>query len=74
MNSKLMQEEIFGPILPIFSFTDISEVINFTNDRPKPLALYYFGSNKENIKKLEEETSSGALVVNDCIFVNSIIF
>lgn len=44
LDSRMMKEEIFGPILPIFSFKDINEVIKFVNDRPKPLVLYYFGS------------------------------
>ncbi len=39
-----MQEEIFGPILPILEFENIDSVIKFINDRPKPLALYYFGA------------------------------
>jgi acyl-CoA reductase-like NAD-dependent aldehyde dehydrogenase len=41
--SKLMQEEIFGPILPVLSFDKLEEVLDFINKRPKPLALYYFG-------------------------------
>lgn len=63
-----MTEEIFGPVLPIITYKDFNEVIKFINDRPKPLALYYFGSNKKNFKRLETETSSGALVKNDALF------
>lgn len=44
LNSQLMKEEIFGPVMPVFPFKDINEVINFINDRDKPLAVYYFGS------------------------------
>lgn len=44
LNSDLMREEIFGPVMPIFPFKDISEVIKFINDRDKPLAVYYFGN------------------------------
>ena len=43
LDSKLMKEEIFGPILPVYFFEKIDEVIDFINKRPKPLALYYFG-------------------------------
>ena len=43
LESKLMKEEIFGPIMPVFPFKDIGEVIRFINAREKPLAVYYFG-------------------------------
>jgi aldehyde dehydrogenase (NAD+) len=46
LDSQLMQEEIFGPIMPVIKFTDIDYVIQFINERPKPLALYYYGKNK----------------------------
>jgi len=65
-DSKMMQSEIFGPILPIYEFTNIEEVIDFINDRPKPLAAYYYGSPKSNaFKQVKERTASGALVCND---------
>ena len=44
LNSQLMKEEIFGPVMPIFPFKDIGEVIKFINEREKPLAIYYFGN------------------------------
>ena len=43
LESRLMKEEIFGPIMPVFPFRDINEVIRFINARDKPLAVYYFG-------------------------------
>lgn len=46
-NSKVMQEEIFGPILPIVSVKNVDEAINFINDREKPLALYVFSHNNK---------------------------
>src|SRR5699024_436127 len=46
-NDSVMQEEIFGPILPVLSYTNIDEVISKVQQHDKPLALYYFGSNKE---------------------------
>ena len=68
-NSLLMKDEIFGPILPIITFTHFTEVINFINSKPKPLALYYFGCNfSKNIDRLISDTSSGSLVVNEALF------
>ena len=63
---RIMQEEIFGPILPIMTFNDIDEVITFVNERPKPLALYYFGS-KAQARKVLAATTSGGACVNDTI-------
>ena len=69
-DSPVMQEEIFGPILPVFTFSKIDEVIEFINARDKPLTLYYFGGlfNNSNRHRVEKETSSGAYVVNDVLF------
>lgn len=69
LTSKLMQEEIFGPVLPILEFDDFDKVIQFINERPKPLALYYYGSTSSlNYKKLKTCTSSGSLMSNDSVF------
>lgn len=62
----LMQEEIFGPILPVLGFADMEEAINYINLKPKPLALYIFSNNKDTIKRVLKETSSGGAVINDC--------
>ena len=64
---SVFQEEIFGPILPILFYKNIQEAIDLINSQPKPLALYYFGSNSSNSKKVLEETSSGNMVINDCV-------
>lgn len=64
---QIMEEEIFGPILPIISFNLISEAISFINRKPKPLALYYFGEENETSEKVIQETSSGNAVLNDCV-------
>ncbi len=63
----LMEEEIFGPILPIKTFSQLDDAISFINSKPKPLALYYFGSNTTHTTKVLKETSSGGVVINDCV-------
>ena len=67
MDSLIMKEEIFGPLMPIVTYKAMDEAIGFINKREKPLALYLFSYNKKNQKRLTEETSSGALVFNDCV-------
>ena len=66
-NSPIMQEEIFGPIFPIVTFSTTEEAIRFVTGREKPLALYYFGENKKNIHKVLKHTSSGGACINDTI-------
>jgi aldehyde dehydrogenase (NAD+) len=63
--SRVMQEEIFGPILPILSFQTLDEVVAIINEKPKPLALYYFGTSRSEQSRIKRETSSGAICVND---------
>ncbi|MEG1587035.1 MAG: aldehyde dehydrogenase family protein, partial [Bacteroidales bacterium] len=71
-DGKLMQEEIFGPILPILGYDKIEDAITFVNKKDKPLALYFFG-NKQDAKQVMQSTSSGGMCVNDTIMhiVNS---
>ncbi|MEG1615736.1 MAG: aldehyde dehydrogenase [Bacteroidales bacterium] len=64
--SRVMQEEIFGPILPILSYKTIQEAISMINSREKPLALYYFGG-KEEAREVTRKTSSGGVCINDTI-------
>ena len=64
--SPLMQEEIFGPILPIVSVADIDEAITFVNTRPHPLALYFFGR-RCDARRVGRQTASGALGINDVV-------
>lgn len=61
----VMQDEVFGPLLPVRGYTDLAEVIAFINARPRPLALYYFGTDGGTIQKLKERTTSGGITVND---------
>ncbi|KAM3934022.1 aldehyde dehydrogenase family 3 member A2 isoform 2-T2 [Leptodactylus fuscus] len=63
--AKVMQEEIFGPLLPIITVKDVDEAIQFINKGEKPLALYAFANNKKIIRKIISQTSSGGVTGND---------
>lgn len=63
----VMQEEIFGPILAVATYRDIDEAIAFVNARPRPLALYLFGSDTAVQRKVLERTTSGNVTVNDTL-------
>jgi aldehyde dehydrogenase (NAD+) len=65
--ARIMEEEIFGPVLPVIEFSEIDEVINAINARPKPLALYVWSRRKTCIDKVCRETSSGSAVINHCM-------
>lgn len=65
-DSPVMQEEIFGPVLPIIPFNDRNEAIRFIRNREKPLALYYFGKTS-NGKEVIKQTSAGGSCINDTI-------
>ncbi|XP_069613340.1 aldehyde dehydrogenase family 3 member A2 isoform X1 [Ranitomeya imitator] len=65
--AKVMQEEIFGPLLPIITVNNVDEAIQFINEREKPLALYAFANDKKIIKKMISQTSSGGVTGNDVI-------
>ena len=64
---RVMQEEIFGPLLPVKTCADVDEAIRFVNDRPRPLALYYFGADPEEERRVLEQTTSGSAAVNDVV-------
>lgn len=67
INSKAMEEEIFGPILPIIEFTDIEEVIKYINNNHKPLALYLFTNTKNIQKQILKQVAFGGGCINDTI-------
>ena len=67
INSKAMQEEIFGPVLPIIEFEKIEEVIEYINKNNKPLALYLFTNNKETQNKILQQVAYGGGCINDTI-------
>lgn len=63
----IMQEEIFGPLLPVLTFESTDEAIAFVNARPKPLALYYFSENREQQQRMLAYTSSGGGCINETV-------
>lgn len=63
----ILNEEIFGPVLPIVAYRDIDEAIARINSGPRPLALYYFGGNGEDRRKVLERTTSGNVTINDTL-------
>ena len=65
-SAKVMQEEIFGPVLPMLTFERSEEVVRFITEREKPLALYYFGGEKQGWR-IVRRTSSGGACINDTI-------
>jgi aldehyde dehydrogenase (NAD+) len=62
-----MQEEIFGPVLPLVTFKRESEVLSVIEARPRPLVLYIFSPEKEFIEHILERTHSGDVVINDVV-------
>jgi len=63
----VMQDEIFGPILPIVPYTGLDQAFAYINQRPRPLALYYFGYNKAEQARVLNETHSGGACLNDTL-------
>ena len=64
--SAVMQEEIFGPVLPMIAFDDVEDVVQFVTEREKPLAFYYFGPERKG-RDIIGRTSSGGACINDTI-------
>ena len=64
---RIAREEIFGPLLPVIAYDDLSEAIEFVNSRPRPLALYFFSRNKAHQERVLAETSSGGGCINDTV-------
>jgi coniferyl-aldehyde dehydrogenase len=63
----VMQDEIFGPLLPVISYDDIADAVSFVGRRAKPLGLYYFGEDKEEETFVLDNTQSGGVTVNDVL-------
>ena len=66
-DSRVMREEIFGPVLPIIEYEDISAAIEHVNQGDRPLALYWFGSDRANRERILHETIAGGVTINDCL-------
>ncbi len=67
-DAPVMQEEIFGPVLPVLAVDSVEEAVAFVNGRPKPLALYVFSGDKSETETIVERTSSGGVCVNHTLF------
>lgn len=66
-SDKIMQDEIFGPILPVMTFNKLTEVEHFIKDMEKPLAFYYFTKNRSNARYMLNSISSGGACINDVL-------
>jgi aldehyde dehydrogenase (NAD+) len=66
-NAHIMEEEIFGPVLPVLPYRDINEVVRAINAAPKPLALYIFSHNKVRTREIIQRTSSGGVAINHVV-------
>jgi coniferyl-aldehyde dehydrogenase len=73
----VMQEEIFGPLLPIMTYENIEEAITYVRSHPSPLALYYFGDDLAEERLVLDGTTSGGVTIGDCLlhaFINKLPF
>lgn len=64
---RVMQDEIFGPLLPLVPYSDLSQAIDYVNARPRPLALYYFDTDTSAITTVLNQTASGGVTINDTL-------
>ncbi|WP_407293265.1 coniferyl aldehyde dehydrogenase [Stutzerimonas zhaodongensis] len=64
---QVMQDEIFGPLLPVVPYEGLDEAIAYVNARPRPLALYYFGYDKAEQRRILQQTHSGGVCLNDTL-------
>ncbi|HRO03846.1 MAG TPA: coniferyl aldehyde dehydrogenase [Terricaulis sp.] len=64
----VMQEEIFGPLLPVMAYETLDDAVGYINAHPRPLSLYYFGEDKAESEALLARTHSGGVTINDVIF------
>jgi len=64
LDSRLMQEEIFGPLLPVLGYQDLNRALELINAKPKPLALYAFSRIKDNVERILRGTSAGGTTIN----------
>ncbi len=67
LSSQIMNEEIFGPLLPIITYNNLEEVIEYVNSHDAPLACYYFSKNKKNIRRISTRIQFGGGCINDTV-------
>lgn len=67
LDSPLMTDEIFGPLLPVIEVDTMAQAVDLVNEREKPLALYLFSNNQNTIDMVKTQTSSGTLCINDAV-------
>ena len=67
MSARVMEEEIFGPILPIITYHNLGDALNIINSKEKALALYVFSKNEKTIGRVKKETSSGMMAINETV-------
>jgi len=66
-DTRIMEEEIFGPVLPVVEMNSQQEAIDFVNSKPKPLSLYLFSNDRAFRNRVLKETSAGGVCINDCV-------
>src|SRR5579885_2696547 len=66
--SRLLTDEIFGPLLPVVTYDSLDDAITYVNARPRPLALYYFDNDTRRIDRVVNRTISGGVTVNDVVY------
>ncbi len=64
---RVMQDEIFGPVLPVLTYTNLDDALRIINQREKPLALYIHSRNRKTTQYILDRTSAGDTVVNDTL-------
>ncbi|CAM3606135.1 coniferyl aldehyde dehydrogenase [Parendozoicomonas haliclonae] len=64
---RVMQEEIFGPVMPVIPYDNLNEALDYVNDRPRPLALYLFSHEQDCQRRVLEQTHSGGVCVNETL-------
>jgi coniferyl-aldehyde dehydrogenase len=69
---RVMQEEVFGPVLPIVGYGSLQEAVEYINSRSRPLALYYFDSDRERVASVLSQTVSGGVTVNDTLLHSAV--
>jgi len=67
-NSRALDEEIFGPVLPVVLYDHLDQAIDYINDHPRPLALYYFDDDGARVRDVLARTTTGGVTVNDCVY------